>query len=95
MTIQEKFEKFHEENPQVYSRLVALALRIKRESGKDHGSISMLFEVLRYQGLTNVKTSDVEDVKLCNSFRSRYARLIMDGVHELRGFFKTKELRSK
>lgn len=89
--LQTKFEKFHATNPHIYESLVTLARRAKRRGLKKVG-IGMLYEVLRWNSMVR---TDAEDYKLSNSFRSRYARLIMEREPELKDIFELRELRSK
>jgi hypothetical protein len=84
------FERFHEDNPDVYQRLVTLARKLK-ERGHARCGIKMLFEVLRWQHA--MKTVG-DDFKLNNNYHSRYARLIMEREPGLDGFFETRGLRS-
>ena len=91
-SIQGKFETFHRLNPHVYSALVDLARQLRRRGHQTLG-IGMLFEVLRWQYM--MRTEDpASDFKLSNSYRSRYARLIMDREPDLAGVFNTKQLRA-
>lgn len=91
-TIQEKFEAFHEANPAVYSALVRLARTYKRR-GQQRGSITQLFEVLRFSA--SVSTSDGNSgFKLNNNYRSRYARLIMKQEEDLADLFEIRERRA-
>lgn len=84
------FADFHELNPDVYDELVALARKWK-QAGHRHVGISMLFELIRWsRGLSTVG----DTFRLNNSYRSRYARLIMAQEADLRDFFETRELRS-
>ena len=87
-TIQERFLAFHEANPDVYNYLREFAL-VAKHSGYNHYSISSLFERLRWHYSIELRT---EDFSLNNSYRSRYARLLMEKEPELRGFFHTREL---
>lgn len=86
--IQEGFERFHADNPQVYSKLLDLAINAKASGQKQIG-IGLLWERLRYY-YTIETTGD--SYKLNNNYRSRYARLIMKTEPALQGFFKTREL---
>lgn len=52
-------------------------------------SIAGAFEVARWE--LRFSTTD-KSFKLRNDFKPHYARLIMEEVKELDGFFKTKEL---
>jgi hypothetical protein len=91
IALDDLFEDFHRNNPEVYVELVALARRWKERGFKKCG-IGMLWEVLRWQRLMR----DVHDglFKLNNSYRSRYARLIMDTEPDLAGFFNVRGLRT-
>lgn len=88
--LDERFTEFHQANPHVYDRLVAMA-REWRVAGHDFGSIAMFFEALRYEvGRTN----STDQFKLNNSLRSRYARLIAWNEPDLAHFFHTRALRT-
>lgn len=89
-SIQARFERFHEANPHVYSELVRLARKVKSRGVKKY-SVAALYEVLRYNSMIQ---TDGEPFKLCDSYRSRYARLIMEQEPDLFEFFRTKQLRS-
>jgi hypothetical protein len=88
-TIQERFLEYHQKNPHVYTSLVGYARRAKQQ-GFDKYAIDTLYEVLRWY--TQIETSGT-DYKLCNDFRSRYARLIMQQEPDLANFFDLRELR--
>lgn len=87
-TIEERFNKFHEENPQVYKQLLSMSWQLKN-AGHDKCGMKMLFEILRWRSM--LKTTG-EEYKLPNSYTSRYARLIMENETELEGFFETRTL---
>lgn len=89
-TLQARFREFHYKNPQVCTSLIRLARELK---GKGHRKIGigMLFEVIRWQ--TMLQTTG-DPYKLNNSYRSRYARMIMDSTPDLEGIFDLRELRS-
>lgn len=89
-TLQERFEKFHKENPQVYKELLVLT-RQAHDRGRKKIGIGMLFEVLRWNRF--IQTND-PDFKLNNNYRSRYARLIEEENWELRDIFETRTLKS-
>lgn len=89
-TIQARFSRFHEANPEVYASLVRMARRLK-SSGQSTYSISGIYEVVRFDRFTS---SNGTPYRLSNDFRSRYARLIMDREEDLQGFFALRELRS-
>lgn len=89
-TIQEAFERFHAENPDVYDELLTLARRW-RTRGNQRAGIAMFFEVLRYR--RGMRTQG-DDFKLNNNYRSRYSRKIMAENPDLAGIFDTRELHS-
>lgn len=87
-SIQTRFERFHAENPGVYCYLVVFARQLLAK-GHRKASISLLVERVRWQ--VAMTTTD-PDWKINNSFRSRYARKIMDENPDLAGFFETRSL---
>lgn len=89
---EERFMRFHVDNPHVFEQLKKMALEWRRR-GHQHGGIKMFWEALRYQ--RGLETADAADgFKLNNNYPARYARLLMQQVPELRGFFETRELHS-
>lgn len=90
-TIQQMFLDFHEAHPEVYAELVKLC-RQARAAGYRQGGIAMVWEVLRWHRLFSPK-HDVEDFKLNNNHKSRYARLIMEKEKDLADFFETRTLK--
>lgn len=92
LTLQQAFDDFHRRNPHVYVALVRMARTVKA-AGRERVGIGMLFEVLRWDYLVNTSHS-VDDFKLNNNHRSRYARLIMEQERDLADFFETRGLRA-
>jgi hypothetical protein len=86
-TIAQRFARFHDDNPQVYSMLVSLARGLRARRPRKLG-ISMLFEVLRWQYY--VQTDTDEDYNLNNDFRAPYARLIMEQEPDLQAAFNIR-----
>ena len=91
LTLQQRFERFHRENPEVYRSLVRLA-RVAVRAGKEHVGIGMLWEVLRWRYY--LRTVDDSPFRLNNDYRSRYARLIAATEPDLAEIFTTRKLRS-
>jgi hypothetical protein len=83
---EDPFEKFHRENPQVYSEIVRLA-RLAKAKGREHWSINGIFEVLRWSRMV----THGDDFKLNNDFRAVYARMVMRREPELEGFFEVRK----
>lgn len=91
--LEERFIEFHHANPEVYDALVTLARRWK-DAGHHKVGIATLFEVLRWErGLRGIK--DIDGFKLNNSYRSRYARIIMANERDLKGFFELRSLHDR
>ena len=82
-TIQERFEKFHLENPHVFARLEKHCQKAI-DKGRKRIPINMVFEVIRWEhfigtlptdGDTHLGQGEFRRLKLNNDFKSRYARL--------------------
>ena len=89
--IQERFEKFHSENPEVYRLLVKFA-REAKAAGRKHYGMKSLFERLRWH--VDIELKGEHEFKLNNNYTSRYARRIRDLEFDLRDFFETRELKA-
>lgn len=83
-TLESRFQRFHEHNPQVYCALRDLA-RAAQSRG-ERGNIALLTERLRSQ----VETTGDRYV-LNNSYRAFYARLLMAREPSLQGFFAIRK----
>jgi hypothetical protein len=92
LSIQERFERFHAANPDVYVELVQLARQAKQH-GRGKWAIGSLWEVLRWQRMMRT-VDETTDLKLNDHYRSRYARLIMITEADLAEFFEIRQLRS-
>lgn len=87
-TIQERFEAFHASNPRVYRALRELALAMVR-AGVRHYGIKGLVEKVRWEFTMQTQG---QPFKICNSYTSRYARLLVRNEPELEGFFELRKL---
>ena len=90
-TIQERFEVFHKDHPEVYSYLLGLCLELRGKGFKRYG-IRSLWERVRWH--FQVEKNLGADFKLNDHFHSRYARRIVEQHPELDGFFELRELRA-
>ena len=81
-----RFERFHENNPQVYRNLVTLARQFREKRPDAIIGIQMLFEVLRWNYWISVDSD--EGFKFPNAFAAGYSRLIMKQEADLEGIFK-------
>ena len=89
MTPYQRFQQFHEENPDIYERLKALALHA-RTRGKARLGIRLLWERMRWD--LTVETYDANsDYKLNDHYTRFYARLLMAQEPALEGLFEIRE----
>lgn len=86
LSLRERFEQFHEQNPQVFAALRQEALHLRRH-GVHRWGIASLFERLRW--LTAIETGG-DSFRLNNDYRAFYARKLMDETPELAGFFEVR-----
>ena len=88
--LQADFQRFHAENPHVYSHLERLAFKL-RNRGVQRWGVKALWEVLRYELALNT-AEPVSTYRLNNNFTAYYARLLMErNPEDLAGFFETRE----
>jgi hypothetical protein len=90
--LQTRFRRFHTAHPEVYVRLRGYALALIGR-GYERLSIGMLWELIRYDSMVGAAPGE-EPYRLNNSYRSRYARLLMDHEPSIDGKFETRELRA-
>lgn len=90
MSIEERFQKFHSQNPWVYREIVSMARKAK-ELGRKRIGMKQIFEIIRWNHAIQTRG---ENVKLNNNYSSRYARLIERQEPDLRDLFETRELKS-
>ena len=91
ISIQQRFERFHREHPEVYVLAVELA-RTGKAAGRTRLSINQIFEVMRWQRSIEGLPDDREDYKINSVYASRYARLIMEQEPDLEGIFEIRRL---
>lgn len=92
MTIQERFEIFHAENPHVYEMFIKYA-RTAKNRGYDKFSAKAIFERLRWYYTFETKSND--EFKLNNDYTALYARKAMKENMDLLRFFETRERTTK
>lgn len=91
-TIQERFDKFDAEHPDVYELFKHYAWQLK-QAGRTHFSSDAILHRIRWHHAINPDHD--ESFKLNDHFSSRYARkLISDEPEAFGGFFETRVLKS-
>lgn len=84
-SIQERFERFHAENPEVYRMFCRIAAAYARK-GHKYVSAKDIFEQIRVK----VDTRHEGLWKLNNNFTALYARLFMDQHPDYKPMFRTR-----
>lgn len=81
-----KFKAFHDANPWVADRLIAMTRTLMLKGHKRVG-IGMLFEVLRWNHL---QSTVGDPFKLNNNYRAYYVRLIEQRCPDMVGLFEKR-----
>lgn len=90
-SIQERFEAFHEDNPEVFRAFVKYARQAKKKGCKRIGA-RVIIERIRWDH--EVQLWDTAPPKINDNYISRYARKLMaDYPNEFPGFFELRRLR--
>ena len=82
--LEKKFWDFHGRHPEVYDGLCLFANEWKDRRPKDKLAIAMLYEKMRWDFAMGYKG---KRLRMSNSYRSYYARLIMSEQVRLNGLF--------
>ncbi len=90
--IQEQFRRFDTNHPEIYQEFCQIA-RTLLCHGRSHYGSKAILEIIRYHRALSGK-SDVEPLKINNTYSSRYARKLMEEDERFRSFFELRELRS-
>jgi len=91
MTITENFLDFHHRNPHVYQTLRFKAQQYRSRNPAAKLGIATLWENMRWDYLMS---TEHQDFKLNNNYRSHYARLLMSENPELSRMFETRLLKA-
>ena len=86
MSMNEDFQEFHKNNPQVYELFRRFTFQAIDAGRKDFGAKAVM-ERIRWS--TMVETSG-DTYKLNNNYTAFYARMLMDSHPEHEGLFKTR-----
>ena len=93
LTLQERFERFDQRNPQVFNALVDLVQRWAR-AGMRRWSVDAAFHVLRFERHIAGLPDEAELFKLNNSYTSRYARKLLDAYPQYADLIETRVLKT-
>jgi hypothetical protein len=91
VTIQERFEKYDAENPQIFA-LFARFARELYDAGIRRYSAEGIIQRIRWHYDVNVRKDQYR--KINDHFRSRFARKLMNLEPWAKGFFELRRLRS-
>lgn len=99
-TIQEAFNDFHKENPEVFLQIAKQADRAFR-LGKKKFSVKQIIEYVRWEVFLETKETDLfakkgetKHFKINNCYASRYARLLAEKYPHLADRIEMREIRS-
>ncbi len=91
MTIQQKFQIYHEQNPNVYEAFKKYAFAAINGGRKKYSAKSIL-ERVRWH--LNFEIVGDETYKNNNNYTSRYARLFIQDYPEHKDFFEFREIKT-
>lgn len=89
LTPEEQFQKYHQENPQVYDAFCRIAQGLW-SSGHRHYGAKAIMEYIRME--TAVRGND--GIKINNNYTRWYARLLIQQCPDFRDFFRLRELKT-
>lgn len=84
------FQKYHEDNPQIYEMFKKFAKEAKAK-GRLRLSSKLIFERIRWESVTTGN----DGFKLNNNYHADYSRKLMKDFPEFKGFFKTRDLKAQ
>ena len=90
MTLTDKFNQYHKDNPQVYELFKCFTFMAIR---RGHNRLSAWMIANRIRWETSIETFTVDEYKISNDYIALYARMFMRDHPEYDGFFKTKEMK--
>ena len=91
LSIGERFDRFHTDNPWVYRALESLCEGWLAQGHKRVG-VKQMFEVVRWQ--YGMKTTGDGGFRVNNDFTSRYARMLIEQHPEWADAIETRRLRA-
>ena len=86
----QRFNQFHNDNPQVYElfkKFTFMAIR------RGHKRLSAWMIANRIRWETSIETYSTEEYKISNDYIALYARKFMADFPEYNGFFRIKEMK--
>tara|TARA_A100001015_G_scaffold113143_1_gene125699 strand:+ start:1523 stop:1873 length:351 start_codon:yes stop_codon:yes gene_type:complete len=87
--LEDKFIKFHAQNPHVWREFKRLAFDAL-EKGHRNYSAKLIIEMIRWE--SKIETEKVDSFKISNEITSFYPRMFHNSFPQLKGFFKTREV---
>jgi hypothetical protein len=86
--LEERFEKYHAENPQVYELFKKFTL-YAINCGRKHFSADVVAHRIRWE--TSITTVDADGLKINNDYVSGYARMFEKEFPQYAGFFRRRK----
>jgi len=84
---EEKFLEFHRRNPHIYDAILEKTLQLFK-AGRKHYSIKAVYEFVRLEEIIKINGGKSN---MNNNYTAYYARMVMDNVPQLEGFFQTRD----
>lgn len=85
------YKEWDAANPHFYPLFVRFSRQLAARGYRNIG-VALIFERIRWESM--IRTTETDEYKLNNNFRSIYARRFMADYPELNGFFRTRKLLS-
>lgn len=92
LTLDERFQQYHEAHPEVFAEFRQLATQLLNKGHRHYGA-GAIFEYIRFQRALRGGLDD-EGLKLNNSYRSRYSRMLAAEDPRFKPFFEFRTLKS-
>ena len=89
-TIEEAFEKFHNDNPRIYQLFVKFALYLIRDKQKKKISSQLIIVRIRWE--IYVETESDDNYRISNNYTPYYARLFIKQFPEYKDYFVLRKL---
>lgn len=85
---QEKFQKYHQENPKIYEEFKNITNRAVIKGFK-HFSAEAIFNIIRWE--MSITAKDYDGFKINNNYKAFYSRMFMKEYPKYDGFFRLRK----
>jgi hypothetical protein len=92
-TIDQSFEQYHKDNPEIYRLFIGFALDWLKKGARKISSKQIIGRI-RWECEVDTKGEEAKDFKCSDAYTSRYARLFVNDYPEYQERFEFRQLRS-